>query len=139
MKLRLKLVEGVTWVASGDSGHGLVIDGAPAIGGQNLGMRPMELVLAGLGGCSAMDVISMLRKQRQDVVDCEIEVVAERADSIPKVFTEIEMHYRVIGRNLNPKSVERAVNLSREKYCSVTRMLEATAEITTAFECVELD
>ncbi len=86
-----------------------------------------------------MDVISMLRKQRQDVVDCEIEVIAERVDSIPKVFTEIEMHYRVIGRNLNPKSVERAVRLSRETYCSVTRMLEATTEITTAFECVEPD
>ncbi len=137
MEVRIKLVEGVTWVASGDSGHGLVIDGSPAIGGRNLGTRPMELVLAGLGGCSAMDVITMLRKQRQEVFDCEIIVSGTRADSIPKVFTEVAMHYRVIGRNLNPRSVERAVTLSKEKYCSVSRMLEASVEITATFECVE--
>ena len=137
MDVRIKLVEGVTWVASGDSGHGLVLDGSPAIGGQNLGMRPMELVLVGLGGCSAMDVITILRKQRQTVFDCEIEVSGTRADTIPKVFTEINLHYRVIGRDLKVKSVERAVALSKDTYCSVSRMLEASVKITTSVECIE--
>jgi len=135
--VRIKLLEGVTWVTSGDSGHGVVIDGSPAIGGQNLGMRPMELVLAGLGGCSAMDVISMLRKQRQDVVDCVIELSGQRAETIPKVFTDIQMTYRVTGNDLSKTAVERAVRLSAEKYCSVSKMLEDSVRITHVIECVE--
>jgi putative redox protein len=137
MDVRIKLVEDVTWVASGDSGHGIVLDGSPAIGGRNLGMRPMELVLAGLGGCTAMDVISMLRKQRQDVVDCQIEVSAQRAETIPQVFTEITLTYRVTGRNLKEAAVARAARLSAEKYCSVSRMLAGSVHITHTIECHE--
>ncbi len=137
MKARLKLVEGVTWVAESDSGHGVVVDGSPDIGGRNLGMRPMELVLAGLGGCTGMDVVTILRKQRQDVSDVTIEVDAERAATIPRVFTRIHVHYVVTGRGLSEAAVRRAVELSAEKYCSVSRMLQSTVEITHDFEVVE--
>ncbi len=137
MKARLKLVEGVAWMAHADSGHAIVIDGSEAIGGKDLGMRPMELVLVGLGSCSGMDVMSILRKARQDVTDCVIEVEAERADTIPKVFTRIHVHYTVTGRDLKPAAVERAVALSSEKYCSVSRMLAASAEITFDHEVLE--
>lgn len=135
MKVEIKQIEGVTWLASGPSGHGIVMDGSPEIGGRNLGMRPMELVLAGLGGCTAMDVISTLKKQRQDVTDCRIEVEAKRADSIPKVFTEIEIHYHIYGRDLRESAVRRAVDLSMETYCSVSRMLKQTVDITYAYSC----
>jgi putative redox protein len=137
MNVRVKLVEGVTWLASGDSGHGVTVDGAPAIGGRNLGPRPMELVLMGLGGCTAMDVITTLRKMRQDVTDCEIEVSAQRAESPPRVFTEVHLRYRVTGRKLKSSAVERAVNLSRETYCSVSKMLERAAVITHDIEMIE--
>jgi len=133
----LKLVEGVTWMASADSGHGVVVDGAPSIGGQDLGFRPMELVLAGLGSCSGMDVMSILRKARQDVTDCVIDVEAERAESVPKVFTRIHVRYTVTGRGLKPAVVKRAVELSAETYCSVSRMLQASAEITFDHEIVD--
>ena len=135
MKVEVKQVEGVTWVVSGPSGHGLVIDGSPDIGGRNLGMRPMELVLAGLGGCTAMDVISTLKKQRQDVTDCRIQVSAKRADTIPKVFTEIHIQYDVYGRDLRDAAVRRSVELSMETYCSVSRMLKQTVDITYAYAC----
>lgn len=125
-------------MASAESGHGVVIDGSPDIGGRDLGFRPMELVLAALGSCSGMDVVSMLRKGRQDVADCVIEVEAERADTLPKVFTRIHVHYTVSGRDLRPAAVERAVALSAEKYCSVSRMLQSTVEITFGHEVVEL-
>ncbi len=137
MDVRVKLVESVTWVASANSGHGVVMDGSPAIGGRNLGMRPMEMVIAGLGGCTGMDVMSILRKSRQDVTDCVIELQAERAETVPKVFTKIHIHYIVSGKNLRPGAVERAVKLSAEKYCSVSKMLGATVEITHDFEVVD--
>lgn len=137
MRARVKWIEGVAWMAEADSGHGLIIDGSPAIGGRNLGPRPMELVLAGLGGCTAMDVIEILRKQRQDVTDCVIEVDAERAETVPKVFTRIQLHYIVTGRGLKPAAVERAVKLSAEKYCSVSAMLQSTASIDHSFEVNE--
>ena len=137
MKVEVKLVEGVSWMVSGPSGHGVIIDGSPEIGGRNLGMRPMEMVLAGLGGCTAMDVISILRKQRQAVADCRIEVTAQRADSVPKVFTEIHLHYHVYGRSLREAAVARAVELSMGTYCSVSKMIGATAEITWAHTCHE--
>ncbi len=139
MKARIKLVDGVAWMAEADSGHGLVIDGSPAIGGRNLGPRPMELVLQGLCACSGMDVVSILRKQRQDVVDVVIEAQAERAETPPKVFTRIALTYRVIGRGLRPKAVERAVRLSADTYCSVSRMLAPTVEISDTIEIVELE
>ncbi len=137
MRARVKWIEGVAWLAEADSGHGLIIDGSPAIGGRNLGPRPMELVLAGLGGCTAMDVIEILRKQRQDVTDCVIEVDAERAETVPKVFTRIHLHYTVTGRALKPAAVERAVTLSAEKYCSVSAMLQSTASIHHTWSVVD--
>lgn len=133
MKTRVKLIEDVAWMAEMGQ-HALVIDGSPKIGGRDLGPRPMELVLAGLGGCTAMDVISILRKARQDVTDCVIEVEAERADAVPAVFTRIHLRYIVTGNDLKESAVERAVNLSATKYCSVSKMLSATVEITHDYE-----
>ncbi len=130
MRARLKWVEKVCLVAEADSGHGVVIDGAPDIGGRNLGLRPMEMVLMGLGGCMAMDVLSILAKSRQQVTDCVIELEAERAAGEPKVFTRIHIHFVISGRDLSEKHVRRALDLSAEKYCSVSHMLNKTAEIS---------
>lgn len=135
MKARVKWVEGMAFMAKSDSGHGVIIDGAPDIGGHNLGVRPMEMVLMGLGGCTAIDVMVILGKQRQPVEDCWIELDAERADvAAPKVFTKIHVHYVVKGSGLDPKQVERAVKLSAEKYCSVSAMLKGSVELTYDFE-----
>ncbi len=134
MKARIKLVEGITFIAESGSGHGVVIDAAPDIGGKNLGARPMELVLMGTGACSAIDVVHILRKARQPITDCVVEVEAERADEDPKVFTRIHLHYVVTGKGLAKTQVERAIKLSKEKYCSATIMLAATAAITFDFE-----
>ena len=130
MKARIKWVEGVSFVAETGSGHALLVDGAPEAGGRNLGARPMELVLAGAAACTAFDVVWILRKARQPVSDCVVEAEAERAEADPKVFTRIHLKYRVAGKGLNPAQVERAVKLSKEKYCSATLMLARTAEIT---------
>lgn len=139
MHAKLTWVDGVAFMAEADSGHGQIIDGAPAIGGRNLGARPMELVLMGLASCSAMDVMSILKKARQRVTDCVITADAERADRVPKVFTRIHLVYRVTGTALKPAVVERAVKLSMETYCSVSKMLAHTAEITHAVELVEAE
>jgi putative redox protein len=130
MKARIKWVEGVRFVAETGSGHALIVDGAAEAGGRNLGPRPMELVLAGTAACTAFDVVWILRKARQPVSDCVVEAEAERAEADPKVFTRIHLKYRVTGKGLNPAQVERAVKLSKEKYCSATLMLARTAEIT---------
>lgn len=137
MKARIKLVEGITFIAEGDSGHGVVIDAAPDIGGKNLGPRPMELVLMGTGACSAIDVVHILRKARQPITDCVVEVEAERAPDDPKVFTKIHLHYIVTGKGLAQTQVERAIKLSKEKYCSATAMLAATAAISFDYELRE--
>jgi putative redox protein len=137
MKARVKLVEGITFVAESGSGHAIVMDASPDVGGRDLGARPMELVLMGAGGCSAIDVVHILRKARQDMVDCVVELEAERAAEDPKVFTRIHMHYIVTGRSLNPAQVERAIKLSKEKYCSATIMLAKTAEVTSDYEIRE--
>lgn len=135
MKARVKWVEGMAFMAEADSGHGIMLDGSPEIGGRNLGARPMEMVLMGLGGCTAIDVMVILGKQRQPVEDCWIELDAERADvAAPKVFTKIHVHYVVKGSGLDPKQVERAVKLSAEKYCSVSAMLKGSVDITHDFE-----
>ena len=139
MKARVKWVEGVQFVAQTGSGHAVVVDGAPEAGGQNLGGRPMELLLAGAAACSAFDVVWILRKARQPVSDCVVEAEADRAAVEPKVFTGIALRYRVAGRGLDPRQVERAVKLSKEKYCSATIMLAKTAEITTTIEIVDGD
>ena len=131
MKARVKWVEGVSFVAETSSGHSVVVDGAPEAGGRNIGPRPMELVLAGTAACTAFDVVWILKKARQPVTDCVVEAEAERAPAEPKVFTRIHLRYRIAGRDLDPHQVERAVKLSKEKYCSATIMLASTAEITT--------
>jgi putative redox protein len=134
MKLRIKWVEGVTFLAQTESNHAILMDGAPEGGGRNLGPRPMETLLAGTGGCTAYDVVTILRKARQDITDCVVEVDAERATQDPKVFTEIHLHFVVTGRNVDARHVERAIQLSAEKYCSASIMLAKTARITHDFE-----
>jgi len=137
MKATLKKVGKIAFEAKTDSGHTIITDGSPDNGGNNLGPRPMEMVLAGLGGCSGIDVALILEKSRQQVTDCVIEVNATRADSVPAVFTEIHLEYIVTGHQLDQKKVDRAVSLSMDKYCSVTRMLEPTVKITSSFRIVE--
>ncbi len=138
MKARVKWVEGMAFMAEADSGHAIVMDGAPDIGGRNLGPRPMEMVLMGAGGCTSIDVVMILQKSRQDVTECEVVLQAERADDHPKVFTKIHFHFIVKGQALKPEVVERAINLSAEKYCSATIMLARTAAVTHDFEIVEV-
>lgn len=138
MKCRIKWLDHMSFVGESDSGHSVVMDGAPDAGGRDLGVRPMEMLLLGLGGCSAFDVVSILHKSRQQIVDCEVEIEAERADEIPRVFTKIQMHFIVSGKGLDPKKVEKAVGLSADKYCSASKMLEKAAEITHDFEVREL-
>jgi len=137
MKARVKLIEGVSFVGQSESGHSVVMDGPPESGGKNLGVRPMEMLLLGLGGCSAFDVVHILRKARQQITDCVADIDATRADTDPKVFTKIHIHCVVTGIALDPKRVEQAVNLSAEKYCSASIMLGKVAEITHDFEVVE--
>lgn len=134
MKARIKWVDGVTMLGESDSGHALVMDGPPEYGGRNLGVRPMEMLLLGMGGCTQFDVLLILRKARQEVTDCVVELEAERADEDPKVFTRIHAHFVVSGRELSHRHVERAIDLSAEKYCSASIMLGATAQITHDFE-----
>jgi putative redox protein len=128
---------GMVWIAETGSGHLLTMDGAPDGGGRNLGPRPMETVLAGTGGCTAYDVVLILKRGRHDVRGCQVKLTAERAEKDPKVFTAIHMHFVVTGRSLAATAVERAVALSHEKYCSASIMLGKTAAITTSFEVVE--
>ena len=139
MKARVKWVEQVAFAVESGSGHALVVDGAPDAGGRNVGMRPMELVLAGAVACTAFDVVWILKRARQPVADCVVEADAERAPEEPKVFTRIHLAYVVAGRGLDPKQVERAVKLSKEKYCSATIMLASTAEITYEVKVVDGD
>lgn len=129
--------QGMSFVAQTGSGHMLAMDGAPEGGGHNLAPRPMETVLAGTGGCTAYDVVLILKRGRHDVRGCQLKLSAERADADPKVFTKIHMHFVVSGKGLNQAAVERAVALSHEKYCSASIMLAKTAEITTSVELVE--
>lgn len=134
MKVRVKWVEGVCFVGESETGHAVVLDGAPENGGRNIGMRPMEMLLIGMGGCTSFDVVTILKKARQPIVDCVAEIDATRADEIPKVFTKIHVHFVVTGNNLNATQVERAVKLSAEKYCSASIMLSKSVQITHDFE-----
>lgn len=134
MKVRIKWVEGVCFVGESETGHAVVLDGAPENGGRNIGMRPMEMLLIGMGGCTSFDVVTILKKARQPIVDCVSEISAERANEVPKVFTKIHVHFVVTGDGLNPTQVERAVKLSAEKYCSASIMLSKSVEITHDFE-----
>jgi len=137
VKARVHLTEGITFVAESGSGHAMVVDASPEVGGRNLGPRPMELVLMGTGTCTAVDVVLILRKARQVVTGCVVELDAERATDDPKVFTKIHFHFIVSGTGLAVPQVERAIKLSRDKYCSATAMMAKTAEVTTDFEIRE--
>jgi putative redox protein len=129
---------GMSFLAETGSNHAVLMDGAPEAGGRNLAPRPMELLLAGTGGCTAFDVVMILKKGRHAVTGCEVSLKAERAETDPKVFTRIHFHYRVSGKGLNPDIVARAINLSKDKYCSASIMLAEVAEITHDLEIVEV-
>ena len=137
MKATVTLQEGSTFEGVAGSGHRVTMDVAPEVGGRNLGLRPMEMVLLGLGGCTAIDVLHMLRKGRQPITDMRVELDAERADDVPKVFTRIHLHFVLTGAGLDPHKIERAINLSASKYCSASMMLNKTAEMTHDFEIVK--
>ncbi|HEY5796785.1 MAG TPA: OsmC family protein, partial [Bosea sp. (in: a-proteobacteria)] len=130
MKARARWVEGMAFMGEAGSGHAVMMDGAPEYGGRNIGIRPMEMLLIGLAGCTGFDVVQILKKGREPVTGCDVEVEAERATEDPKVFTKIHLAYRISGSGLAPAKVERAVTLSKEKYCSASIMLGATAEFT---------
>lgn len=138
MKARIKWVEGMAFLGESGSGHAVVMDGPPEAGGRNLGVRPMEMLLLGMGGCTTFDVVHILKKGRQDVRDCEVFLEADRAETDPKVFTRIHVHFVVKGRGLKPEAVQRAIELSAERYCSASIMLGKTAEITHDYEIVEV-
>jgi len=137
MKLRVKWIENVSFLGETQSSHGILMDGAAEGGGRNLGPRPMETVLAGTGGCTAYDVVTILKKARQDITDCVLDIEADRAPADPKVFTRIHFHFTIKGRNIKREHVERAIHLSAEKYCSASIMLGKTAAITHDFELVQ--
>lgn len=139
MECTIKWVDGMTFMAETGSGHLVTMDGAPEGGGRDLAPRPMEMMLAGAGGCTAYDVVLILKRSRQDVRGCTVKLEAERAETDPKVFTRIRFLYTVSGKNLKPETVERAIHLSAEKYCSASIMLAKTAEITHEWNIVDLD
>ncbi len=134
MQVKVKWIDGVSFVGESETGHAVVLDGAPENGGRNIGMRPMEMLLIGMGACTAFDVVTILKKARQPMARCVAEIDATRADEVPKVFTKIHVHFVVTGDNLNEAQVERAVKLSAEKYCSASIMLSRSVEITHDFE-----
>ena len=137
MKATIKWLDGVSFEGGSESGHSVVMDGAPESGGKNDGMRPMEMLLLSIGGCSSYDVVTILKKSRQDIKDCRAQITAERAENIPKVFTKIHLHFILEGKALDPSVVERTINLSATKYCSASIMLEKSVVITHDFEIVE--
>jgi len=137
MKVRINWLQNVAFAAKTDSGHNLLMDGSPEVGGENLGPRPMETVLAGTGACSAIDVILILKKARQNVTDCYVELEADRAATDPKVFTRIHFHFVVTGKALDHGKVGRAISLSADVYCSASAMLAKTANVTHDFEVIE--
>ena len=137
MKARVKWLEGMRFVGEAGSGHCVVMDGPPEEGGRNLGVRPMEMLLLGLGGCAAFDVVLILKRARQAVTDCQVVIEAQRSDSVPKVFTRIHVTFEVSGNRLSDKHVSRAVELSSGKYCSVSKMLEHTAEMIYSYDIIQ--
>ena len=137
MNISVNWVDGMLMVGKSHSGHSITMDGPPEIGGDNLGVRPMEMLLLGVAGCTMIDVVTTLKKMRQDLTNCETKLSAERAEEHPKVFTDIHIQFIVKGQDLDPKKVEKAITLSAEKYCSASIMLGKTASITHDFEIVE--
>ena len=138
MNISVKWINGMLMVGQSDSGHAIVMDGPPEIGGENLGVRPMEMLLLGMTGCTVIDVISTLKKMREDVVDCQTQVSADRSEEYPKVFTNIHVHFVLRGKQLNPLKVDKAIKLSAEKYCSASIMIGKTAIITHDYKIIEL-
>ncbi len=138
MECTVRWHDGMSFIAETGSGHLIAMDGPPDAGGRNLAPRPMETVLAGTGGCTAFDVVMILKRSRQDITDCQVKLTAERAETDPKVFTKIHMHFVVTGKGLKPETVERAVKLSAEKYCSASIMLSKTAEMQHTWEIIEV-
>ena len=137
MKAKITWINGRAFLGESGSGHSVVMDGAPEAGGRNIGVRPMEMLLLGLGGCTAFDVVMILEKSRENITGCEVELVSERASEDPKVFTYVKMIYTVTGKNLKPASVERAIKLSADKYCSASKMFEFTAKIEHEWKIIE--
>lgn len=138
MKAKVKWVGDMMFLGESGSGHTVVMDGPPDHGGRNMGLRPMEMILLGVGGCASFDVVQILKKGRNDFVDCVAELTAERVDSVPSVFSKIHLHFVVSGHNLKESVVERAIKLSAEKYCSASIMLGKSVEITHDFEVIEV-
>tara|TARA_Y100001934_G_scaffold227171_1_gene272827 strand:+ start:2765 stop:3169 length:405 start_codon:yes stop_codon:yes gene_type:complete len=130
----IKWKGGVSFLGESGNGHSVLMDGAPEIGGRGLGLRPMEMLLMGAGGCTALDVVMILKKGRQEIFDCVVDIEADRSKTEPKVFTRIHYHFILTGKNLKPQKVERAINLSAEKYCSASIMLGKTAHISHDYE-----
>jgi len=139
MKARVKWVENVCFIGESESNHSVILDGPEELGGRKLGMRPMEMLLIGMGGCTSFDVVTILKKSRQAISDCYAEIEAIRADTVPKVFTKIHIHFVLKGKGLDKDQVERAIKLSAEKYCSASIMLSKSVEITHDFEIKEGD
>jgi len=137
MKASVTWTGGMSFEGKADSGHVVTMDSSPDFGGEDKGPRPMEMLLLGMGGCTSIDVMNILQKSRQDVIGCVAEMSAERADTVPKVFNRIHVHFKVAGNALDPQRVERAIQLSAEKYCSASIMLGKTAEITHDYEIVD--
>jgi putative redox protein len=137
MKAKITWINGRAFLGESGSGHSVVMDGAPEAGGRNIGVRPMEMLLLGLGGCTAFDVVMILEKSRENVTGCEVELISERASEDPKVFTNVKMIYTVTGKNLKPAGVERAIKLSADKYCSASKMFEFTAKIEHEWKIIE--
>ena len=139
MQAKVKWAQDVKFVGESGTGHQVNMDGPETAGGENTGMRPMELLLLGLGGCTSFDVIQILRKARQDVHDCVVSIDSERSDEIPKVFTKIHVHFTITGKALSEKRIKRAIELSADKYCSASLMLAKTAEITHDYEIINVN
>ena len=137
MNISVKWIDGLLMVGKSDSGHAIVMDGPPEIGGENLGVRPMEMLLLGMAGCTMIDVVSTLKKMREDIVDCQTQVSADRAEEYPKVFTNIHVHFILRGNQLNTSNVDKAIKLSAEKYCSASIMIGKTAIITHDYKIIE--
>ncbi len=139
MQATVKWIDGRSFVGESGSGHSVVMDGPADHGGRNIGIRPMEMILLGVGGCSSYDVMDILQKGRHEVTDCSAELTAERVDAIPSVFSKIHLHFKVTGKNLKDAAVERAVKLSAEKYCSASIMLGKSVDITHDYEVIIIE
>jgi putative redox protein len=137
MKAKITWINGRAFLGESGSGHGVIMDGSPEAGGRNIGVRPMEMLLLGLGSCTAFDVVMILERAREKITGCEVTLEAERAPVEPKVFTEVKLVFTVRGKGLKPATVERAINLSAEKYCSASKMFEKTAKLTHEWHIVE--